>query len=71
MTDIGKLIEKIKEDDSTLPFSKEEIRDLRNVLVALRAWHMVGKMALWFMITVGALATAFGAIKGQGWFGGP
>jgi hypothetical protein len=55
------------------PLTDAEIAEIRSVLDGWRmwkAWGRLGKLVLWAVITLGAVAAAMREVRGAGWFGG-
>jgi hypothetical protein len=55
------------------PLTDAEIAEIRSVLDGWRmwkAWGRLGKLVLWAVITLGAVAAAMREVRGSGWFGG-
>jgi DMSO/TMAO reductase YedYZ molybdopterin-dependent catalytic subunit len=55
------------------PLTDAEIAEIRSVLDGWRmwkAWGRLGKLVLWAVITLGAVAAAIREVRGAGWFGG-
>jgi hypothetical protein len=55
------------------PLTDAEIAEIRAVLDGWRmwkAWGRLGKIVLWAIITLGAVAAAMREVRGAGWFGG-
>lgn len=54
------------------PLSDDELEALREVLNAWqvwKAWGRLGKILLWFIITLGAVSAALREIRASQWFG--
>jgi hypothetical protein len=73
MRDPDKTEATLTKASSGRPLTDAEIAEIRSVLDGWRmwkAWGRLGKLVLWAVITLGAVAAAIREVRGAGWFGG-